>query len=76
MQVCKICEKRLPAIFIKKLEGVKEVDTIALCLKCAHAMKMPIIEKNISGMELTEEDIERMSPEVNPDADLNNKISE
>ena len=61
MELFSICHKRIPVVFINKIEGNKTT-TEGICLKCAHEMGIPLVEKNIRDMELTEEDIERMSP--------------
>jgi len=66
MELCSICHKRIPVVFINKIENNKTT-TEGICLKCAHEMGIPIVEKNIRDMGLTEEDIERMSPEIDPD---------
>ncbi|MGI6201784.1 MAG: ATP-dependent Clp protease ATP-binding subunit [Eubacteriales bacterium] len=67
MELCSICHKRIPVVFINKIEGNKTT-TEGICLKCAHEMGIPLVEKNIRDMGLTEEDIERMSPEIDPDS--------
>ena len=40
MELCSICYKRIPVVFINKIEGNKTT-TEGICLKCAHEMGIP-----------------------------------
>ena len=67
MELCSICHKRLPVVFINKIENNKATSE-GICLKCAREMGIPQVEKLIRDMGLSEEDIDRMSAEVDPDS--------
>jgi ATP-dependent Clp protease ATP-binding subunit ClpC len=75
MELCAICHKRIPVVFINKIENNKTT-TEGICLKCARELGIPMVEKNIRDLGLTDEDIERMSAEVDPDSLPDNTIIE
>jgi ATPases with chaperone activity, ATP-binding subunit len=57
----------MPVVFINKIENNKTTSE-GICLKCAREMGIPQVDKMLGDMHLSDEDIDRMSPEVDLDS--------
>ena len=66
MELCSRCHKRMPVVFVSKFENGKMVNE-GLCIKCALELGIKQVEAAIQQMGLSDEDIERMSAEVDPE---------
>ncbi len=75
MELCSICHKRPPVVYINKVENSK-VTTEGICLKCAREIKIPQVEQIIRDLGLSEEDIDQMSPEFDLDSLPDNEASD
>ena len=63
MVMCSRCKKRMAVVFISHLEnGVPKQD--GLCIKCAKELGIKPVNDIISNMGLSDEDVERMSSEM------------
>ena len=59
MQMCSRCHKRMAVLFITKIEN-NETKNEGLCLKCAKELGIPQVDSIISGMGLSDEELEDM----------------
>ena len=63
MVMCSRCKKRMAVVFISHMEnGVPKQD--GLCIKCAKELGIKPVNDIISNMGLSDEDVDRMSSEV------------
>ncbi|MBQ9748139.1 MAG: ATP-dependent Clp protease ATP-binding subunit [Clostridia bacterium] len=63
MQMCSRCHKRMAVLFITKIEN-NETKNEGLCLKCARELGIPQVDNILSGMGLSDEDLENMESEM------------
>lgn len=69
MELCSRCHKRLPVVYITKFENGK-MQNEGLCIKCAREMGISQVDQVIEQLGLSEEDIERMNTEIDPNSEL------
>ena len=63
MVMCSRCKKRMAVVFISHMDnGVPKQD--GLCIKCAKELGLKPVNDIISNMGLSDEDVDRMSAEV------------
>ncbi len=63
MVMCSRCHKRMAVVFITRVEG-DESKQEGICIKCAKELGIKPIDDIISKMGLSDEDVERMSEEM------------
>ena len=63
MQLCSRCRKRMAVVFVTKLEN-GESQNEGLCLKCAKELGIPQMDSVLSGMGISDEDLENMEDEL------------
>ena len=63
MQMCSRCHKRMAVLFITKIEN-NETKNEGLCLKCAKELGIPQVDAILSGMGISDEDLENMENEL------------
>ena len=63
MVMCSRCHKRMAVVFITRVEG-EESKQEGICIKCAKELGIKPIDDIISKMGLSDEDVERMSEEM------------
>ena len=63
MVMCARCHKRMAVVFITRIEG-EEQKQEGICIKCAKELGIKPVNDIIEKMGLTEEDVERMSEEM------------
>ncbi len=63
MTMCSRCHKRVAVVFMTKIEN-GETKQEGICLKCARELGIKPVNDMISKMGLTDEDIDRMSSEI------------
>ncbi len=72
MPMCSRCHKRVAVLFITKIEN-NETKNEGLCLKCARELGIPQVDSILSGMGISDEDLENMEAEMegllNPQAE-------
>ncbi len=66
MELCSKCQKRLPVIFVSRFENGNMVNQ-GFCIPCARELGISQVDAAIKQMGLTEEDVARMSEEIDPD---------
>ena len=59
MQMCSRCHKRMAVLFITKIEN-NETKNEGLCLKCAKELGIPQVDSILSGMGISDEELEDM----------------
>ena len=59
MQMCSRCHKRMAVLFITKIEN-NETKNEGLCLKCAKELGIPQVDSILSGMGISDEELEEM----------------
>ncbi len=74
MELCSKCKKRMPVIFISRFENGKMMNQ-GFCIPCARELGISQVDAAIKQMGLSEEDVDRMSAEVDPD-ELNEMLEE
>jgi len=74
MELCAKCKKRLPVIFVSRFENGTMTNQ-GFCIPCARELGITQVDAAIKQMGLSEEDVERMSAEVDPD-EINEMLSE
>ena len=63
MQLCSRCRKRMAVVFVTKLEN-GESKNEGLCLKCARELGIPQVDSILSGMGISNDDLENMEDEM------------
>ena len=63
MPMCSRCHKRVAVLFITKIEN-NETKNEGLCLKCAKELGIPQVDSILSGMGISDEDLENMEAEM------------
>ena len=63
MPMCSRCHKRVAVLFITKIEN-NETKNEGLCLKCARELGIPQVDSILSGMGISDEDLENMEAEM------------
>ena len=63
MQMCSRCHKRMAVVFITKFEN-NETKNEGLCLKCAKELGIPQVDSILSGMGISDEDLDNMESEI------------
>ena len=63
MQMCSRCHKRMAVLFITKIEN-NETKNEGLCLKCARELGIPQVDQILSGMGISDDDLENMETEM------------
>ncbi len=63
MVMCSRCQKRMAVVFITRVDG-NEQKQEGICLKCAKELGIKPVNDIIEKMGLSEEDVERMSEEM------------
>ena len=63
MVMCSRCHKRMAVVFITRMEGDQSKQE-GICIKCAKELGIKPIDDIISKMGLSEDDIDRMSEEM------------
>ncbi len=63
MQMCSRCHKRMAVLFITKIEN-NETKNEGLCLKCARELGIPQVDNILSGMGISDEELENMETEM------------
>lgn len=66
MELCAKCKKRMPVIFVSRFENGK-MNNQGFCIPCARELGISQVDAAIKQMGLSDEDVERMSAEVDPD---------
>lgn len=68
MELCARCHKRMAVVFITRLENNKSINE-GICLKCAKELGIKPINDLIEKMGMSDDDIERMSSDMETMAD-------
>ena len=63
-RICSRCKKRPAVVFITKIEGNTSTPE-GLCIACAKELKIPPVVDMLSKLNLSDEELEAMSEEVN-----------
>ncbi len=69
MQLCSKCHKRLAVVFISKFINNK-MENEGYCLKCAKELGISQIDAVMQQYGITDEDLEKMEPEIENVSDL------
>ncbi len=63
MELCSRCHKRMPVLFVSKMENGKMTNE-GLCLKCARELQIPQVTTMMEQMGITEEMLDQTEEEV------------
>ncbi len=63
MELCSRCHKRMPVLFVSKMENGK-MSNEGLCLKCARELQIPQVTTMMEQMGITEEMLDQTEEEV------------